>query len=322
MTLICPFAISHKISTLSLKQNCLFLAESDAIGDHDSFVTLGGDSFQALRLVNSLEASLGMPLPDLMDDLLHRTFSKVQQTIGQHLQRVYCGQSDLENHQDMDTKNQKTSIASEHFIENHRIQSHQEYASDKEKQFANKNEDKLFAASTGKEAVPDNGPLDNIPTQIAVRSVENKDLNIAFSEHQKDDFLRVDSATGGRKMEDDLLTSQGLKRKLSSRDPVDDASSKTKSINLETAPPLSSQSSNSRPAIQKNCTVSVRRGTQILHHNCFQERTSEGGHGACAEPAVEQSECSVNTGNLCIEENWRVDTGKCVDASPLVVCSR
>ncbi|XP_030836045.1 beta-alanine-activating enzyme-like [Strongylocentrotus purpuratus] len=298
-------------------KNCLFLAESDAIGDHDFFVTLGGDSFQALRLVNSLEASLGMPLPDLMDDLLHRTFSKVQQTIGQHLQQTTCGQSDLENHQDIDTRNQKTSIDSEHFIENH----HQEYESDKEEQFANKNVDKLFAASTGKEAVPDNGLLDNKPTQIAVRSVENQDLNISFSEHQKDNFLGVDSATRGRKMDDDLLTSQALKRKLSSRDPLDDASSKKTSISLETAPPLSSQSSNSRAAIQNNCTVSVRRGTQILHHNCFQERTSEGGHGACAEPSVEQSECSVNTGKLCLKEHWKVDTGKCVDASPLVVCT-
>ena len=305
-----------------MKQNCLILAESDAIGDHDSFVTLGGDSFQALRLVNSLEASLGTPLPDLMDDLLHRTFLKVQQTIGQHLQQTTCGQSDLENHQDMDTRNQKTSVDSEHFIENHRIQRHQEYASDKEEQFANKNVDKVFAASTGKEAVPDNGPLDNIPTQIAVRSVENQDLNISFSEHQKDNFLGVDSATGGRKMNDDLLTSQGLKRKLSSRDPLGDASSKKTLISQERAPPLSSDSVNSQPDTPKNCTVSVRRGTQILDHNCFREWTSEGDHGACVEPSVEQSECSVNTGKLCFEEHWRVDTGKCVDASPLVVCTR
>ncbi|XP_041461888.1 beta-alanine-activating enzyme-like isoform X2 [Lytechinus variegatus] len=307
-------------------KSSLFLAESDAIRDHDSFVTLGGDSFQALRLVQSLEASLGTPLPDLMDVLLHQTFLEVLETIAQCLQETSC-QQHLENYQDMEIKSQKISyhdsenrdresyrqkvIDSVQFRETH-IHHHQNNLKDSKEQFMNETLDNAVVTGTSHETVLDQ--LNDLPT------LENNFLNASLSQHPSDCLLEVDSSTGRGEADDGILTGQRLKRKLYSLDPLDDASSK-KPSGPETAPLSGSNRLTSPPDTKENYIVSVRRGCQISHHGSFQKIAIEGDYGHCEDPSIGPSERSGKRGKLTFEESWRVDTGKCVDASPLVVCS-
>ena len=53
----------------------------------DSFISQGGDSFQALRLVQTLEQLLDTALPDLLDTILHHSFDQVCDGIRHHMQR-------------------------------------------------------------------------------------------------------------------------------------------------------------------------------------------------------------------------------------------
>nr|XP_054755985.1 beta-alanine-activating enzyme-like isoform X2 [Lytechinus pictus] len=310
-------------------KSSLFLAESDAIRDHNTFMTLGGDSFQALRLVQSLEASLGTPLPDLMDVLLHQTFLEVLETIAQCLQETSF-QHHLENYQDMEINSQKRInrdsennrdiksykqkvIDSVQFRETH-IHHRQNNLKDSKEQFMNETLENAVVTGTSHETVLSVDQLNDVPTS------ENTFLNASLSQHPSDCLLEVDSSTSRVEADDGILTGQRLKRKLDSLDPLDDASLK-KPLGPEIAPLSGSNRLTSPPDTKKNSIVSVRRGCQISHHGSFQKMAMEGDYWPFEDPSMGPSERSRKIGMLTFEENWRVDTGKCVDASPLVVCT-
>ncbi|XP_033107191.1 beta-alanine-activating enzyme-like [Anneissia japonica] len=219
------------------------------IEDDSNFIQLGGDSFQAVRLLNQIELVIGRSIPDLLDFILHRTYHEVFELVKnescvtfkhghnfesipfveQSSSSVPCGL--LQN--DVLTNKQFTDMRSEH--------------------------------CTSK--------FEKVSQQISLH-----------------DNVELKKRTLGLIKNDGSLSSKKSKKDAADTFQMD--------VNRES---LDCSIKNETMTVYS----SIRRGSQVLQHHKKQNKLLQ----------------NVNRGQqtVCIVEKWKCDTGKCIDASPLLV---
>ncbi|XP_072171423.1 beta-alanine-activating enzyme-like [Diadema setosum] len=254
------------------------------VHDEDSFTALGGDSFLALRLVQCLELAYQATLPDLLDAILHHTFQRVCACLQQCLEDTGTSEGSPQAPQgdagSMISQEEGPGI--------------------------------LNWVSNGRQSQRPSGRAPSVsPWQEESALLGNDSTHVGT----KEQVLRNEEAgplTVKRSSEVDGVVAFSAKRTR-----VDN---KVSNLTTHTSPHGNTVPQGAAAPPHGGYLLSLRRGSNILCHQC----PAQDKHSQCTSTLPkDQSLYKVDTKHqhceLYIAEKWRVDTGKCVDASPLIV---
>ncbi|XP_071493008.1 beta-alanine-activating enzyme-like [Diadema antillarum] len=263
---------------------CLGRDPSSPVHDRDSFTAQGGDSFLALRLVQCLELAYQVTLPDLLDAILHHTFQRVCACLQQCLEDTGTSEGSSQAPQG----DNGTVIVQE---EGPGI---------------------LSWVGNGRQSHQPSGRAPSVSQWQEESAVLGYDSTHVGTKEQVLRNREAGPLTVKRSSEVDGVVASSAKRSR-----VDN---KVSYLTTYTSPHSNTVPQGAAASPDGGCLLSFQRGSNVLCHQC----PAQDKHSQCTSTLPKgRSLYDLDTEHqhceLYIAEKWRVDTGKCVDASPLIV---
>lgn len=281
-----------------------FLRQETSIANNSNFLELGGDSFKAIQMTTAMEMWCRQPLTDFVDILLHKSYLDVVS----YVEGVVSGRTEIS----MEDGGRRGSVE-----ENGRIL---------KRKFANL-----------KHTIPSVKHIQSSAEHIQESDNVTKcpdDVNLVFSSNTCPQCTLTVSDNSSICSQHRCLTSIATNQNTEFLQPGYSASSPVPQNATNNTNVTSSHNpmENCNPSISRlphnalldsplPCThwqYSVRRGSQMNISN----RQPEGQFSCCCTDDNVTEDNNGKDSVISIKEMWKYNTGKCVDASPLIVRGR
>ena len=277
--------------------------------DTDLFIQHGGgDSFSAVQLVDNVESHTRQHLPNVLDVILHQTFEHVLKHLQSNMSEKKLGQTD-----ESAVRELQNSAVSAGRQDSQKAQ----HSGDSVNSLIKPR--RLLAVGTQEiESTNVDSPvIETQPSKNKSSKPEDKRQEFDHQHHlkrrklsNKDEINQTDD----RVSESDNLTSNRTTEKPKSN------SDFCASTTIPDCPVSSQNTFHDLP----HATYAIRRCSQWMRTNPRKENPTDVNHhlettGGDSDKTVARSSLIGHSGHLHFRQRWKYDTGKCVDASPLLV---